>query len=120
MPDLYREGGIYWYTGGWNWRAFAAFLIAIIPSMPGLVATCGGYALPQGWLRVYDLAYFIGMALGIMLYLIFCHFSPPEGLGIMEELDDGRIIEGEHGSPELSAVEGSKETMTTDVEKLAR
>ncbi|KAK1183018.1 NCS1 family nucleobase:cation symporter-1 [Streptomyces sp. NBS 14/10] len=25
LPDLYREGGRYWYSGGWNWRALAAF-----------------------------------------------------------------------------------------------
>jgi nucleobase:cation symporter-1, NCS1 family len=35
MPDLYREGGIYWYTYRFNLRAFAAFFIGIIPSMPG-------------------------------------------------------------------------------------
>lgn len=44
MPDLYREGGIYWYSWGFNWRAFAAFFIGITPSIPGLVATCGGYS----------------------------------------------------------------------------
>jgi len=113
MPDLYREHGIYWYTYGFNLRAFAAFFIGIIPSMPGLVATCGGYSIGEGWLRVYDLAYFIGMFLGIVLYLTFCRIWPPEGLGIMEELDEGRVIEGEvgeHSSPSLSGEDVDKST----------
>lgn len=33
IPDLYLQGGIYWYTWGLNWRAFASFWIAAIPSM---------------------------------------------------------------------------------------
>lgn len=48
---------------------------------------------------MYDVAYFVGIALGIILYLIFCRIWPPEGLGIMEELDEERIIEGEIDAP---------------------
>jgi nucleobase:cation symporter-1, NCS1 family len=32
---MYKGHGIYWYTGGFNIRAFAAFLIAVAPLMPG-------------------------------------------------------------------------------------
>ncbi|CAM5740293.1 hypothetical protein SMICM304S_02736 [Streptomyces microflavus] len=27
LADLYRPGGRYWYRGGWNWRAVAAFAV---------------------------------------------------------------------------------------------
>lgn len=63
---------------------------------------------------MYDLAYFIGMALGIILYLTFCHFWPPKGLGIMEELDEGRILEGEHPTPSLSADEVDKSAVVSE------
>lgn len=33
---LYREGDIYWYSYGINWRAFAALLLGLVPLMPGL------------------------------------------------------------------------------------
>jgi hypothetical protein len=35
--ELYRPEGIYRFTGGWNWRAFVALLIAVIPNLPGMI-----------------------------------------------------------------------------------
>ena len=35
--QLYRPTGIYRFTGGWNWRAFTALLIAVIPNLPGMI-----------------------------------------------------------------------------------
>ncbi|GAA2784929.1 NCS1 family nucleobase:cation symporter-1 [Kitasatospora paracochleata] len=40
LADLYRPDGIYWYTGGWNWRAVTAFLIG------GLLAVGGSHGGP--------------------------------------------------------------------------
>jgi NCS1 family nucleobase:cation symporter-1 len=97
IPDLYQEHGIYWYTWGVNWRAYGVFFVSIAPAMPGLVATCGGYPLSEGWLRVYYSAYYVGMALGFILYTAVCYVFPPEGLGIQEELADGLIEGQEHG-----------------------
>jgi NCS1 family nucleobase:cation symporter-1 len=97
IPDLYQENGIYYYTHGWNIRAFGVFFVSIAPSMPGLVATCGGYSIAEGWLRVYYAAYFVGMALGFVLYTSVCYVYPPEGLGIQEDMPDGFIDGQEHG-----------------------
>jgi nucleobase:cation symporter-1, NCS1 family len=63
---------------------------------------------------VYDVAFFVGIALGIILYLIFCRIWPPEGLGIMEELDEGRIIEGKTDAPSLSGEDVDKSTMVLE------
>lgn len=35
IHELYKDHGIYWYSHGWNWRAFLAFLIAFAPLLPG-------------------------------------------------------------------------------------
>ena len=107
IPDLYEEHGIYWYTWGINWRAYAVFFVSISISMPGLVATCGGYEIAEPWLRIYYAAYFVGMAMGFILYVIVCHFFPPEGLGIQEELADG-FIDGEAHN---ASVEDMSKTM---------
>ncbi|WP_107644955.1 NCS1 family nucleobase:cation symporter-1, partial [Streptomyces sp. Ru87] len=40
LADLYRPGGRYWYTAGWNWRAVAAFAVG------GLLAVGGSYSAP--------------------------------------------------------------------------
>ncbi|MEU2507505.1 cytosine permease [Streptomyces sp. NPDC007863] len=33
--ELYRRGGAYWYAGGWNWRAVAAFLAGGVLAVGG-------------------------------------------------------------------------------------
>jgi NCS1 family nucleobase:cation symporter-1 len=35
VHELYRDRGIYWYDHGFNWRAFAAFVVGFGPLMPG-------------------------------------------------------------------------------------
>lgn len=35
VHELYKDHGIYWYNHGWNWRAYAAFLIGVAPLIPG-------------------------------------------------------------------------------------
>lgn len=36
VDDLYAEdSGEYWYTSGFNWRAFAAMAVGIAPCLPG-------------------------------------------------------------------------------------
>jgi NCS1 family nucleobase:cation symporter-1 len=44
LSDLYKHEGRYAYSGGWNWRAIAAVLIAVIPVIPGFLkaATTAG------------------------------------------------------------------------------
>ena len=38
LDDLFREQGAYTYRNGVNWRAIAAFVIAVLPVVPGFVA----------------------------------------------------------------------------------
>jgi NCS1 family nucleobase:cation symporter-1 len=46
VTDLYKHGGRYAYSGGWNWRAIAAVLIGVAPVLPGFIkaATTPGFA----------------------------------------------------------------------------
>lgn len=37
VPAMYDPHGRYRYAKGWNWRAFAALLIAIAPNLPGMI-----------------------------------------------------------------------------------
>lgn len=34
IPQLYQEGGIYWFTAGLNWRAFVAYFLGMWPALP--------------------------------------------------------------------------------------
>ena len=35
VNELYKDHGIYHYSYGFNWRAFAAFFIGLAPLLPG-------------------------------------------------------------------------------------
>lgn len=102
IPDLYKQDGVYWYHGGLNWRAFVTFFFVCAWSMPGFVAAVGGYSLPVGWTRVYQLSYFIGLFASAPIYVTICRFFPPLGLGVMENMDD-EVDYSEGVNPERSA-----------------
>jgi NCS1 nucleoside transporter family len=35
VDQLYTDRGIYWYNGGWNWRAYVSFVVGFAPLLPG-------------------------------------------------------------------------------------
>jgi nucleobase:cation symporter-1, NCS1 family len=73
LDDLYREQGAYTYRGGVNPRAVAAFVIAILPVVPGFLraaATPGGtVADPDLFDRLYAYAWFVTFGLSFVVYL---------------------------------------------------
>jgi NCS1 family nucleobase:cation symporter-1 len=39
IPQLYTPGGIYWFTGGLNWRAFVAYFLGMTWALPVSLAS---------------------------------------------------------------------------------
>jgi NCS1 family nucleobase:cation symporter-1 len=85
VDALYDEKGEYAYGGsGWNWRALAAFAIAVAPNLPGflnaatnrthaLAAAPGSTVLPlfpEIFDTIYGFAWFVGLFLGAAAYLV--------------------------------------------------
>ncbi len=35
--ELYKPYGIYRFAKGWNWRAYTALVIAVVPNLPGMI-----------------------------------------------------------------------------------
>jgi NCS1 family nucleobase:cation symporter-1 len=72
LKDLYLERGIYSYGGGVNWRAVAAFVLAIAPVVPGFVraATTPGGAVAEPGLfdTIYKYAWFVTFGLAFVIY----------------------------------------------------
>jgi cytosine/uracil/thiamine/allantoin permease len=81
IHDLFsgRKEGIYYYTGGWNWRAFAAYLLTMIPFLPGFAAICGAKNIPDGAQKLFALGSLIQTILAAIFYYAFCLISPPAG-----------------------------------------
>ncbi|KAL1847506.1 hypothetical protein VTK73DRAFT_10341 [Phialemonium thermophilum] len=90
LSDLYdpRPDGIYYYWHGFNWRAFAAWVIGFAPQLPGFVAALNdSVSVPVGCTRLYALAYPLGFVISFLFHVLFTKLSPPPGLGEIDEVD---------------------------------
>ncbi|RDW95060.1 hypothetical protein BP5796_00823 [Coleophoma crateriformis] len=95
IPELYRPGGIYWYTAGVNWRAFVAYFLGMFPALPGFVNAVGGLHVNEVWVRFYQVSYFFGYIVSGLLYWGLCTLFPPKGLGEQVDIDaDVFVIQG--------------------------
>ena len=67
--------GRYSYSGGINWRAMIALVVAILPVVPGFVRaalTPGGHGrrIPTFFDTLYTYAWFVTFALSAAIYLV--------------------------------------------------
>lgn len=74
LRDLFAVEGRYTYSNGFNWRAIAALVLAILPVVPGFITAAttpgGQVANPDLFDRLYTYAWFVTFALSFALYLI--------------------------------------------------
>ena len=70
VEDLYRRGGVYEYSRGWNWIAIVAFVLGVAPSLPGFVAALGGHPAGGFFGGVYNWAWFVGFTLSGVVYVV--------------------------------------------------
>lgn len=70
LRELFDPNGRYRYTGGFNWRAIVALVLAIAPCVPGFLhaATGGKIQCGQFLQTVYTYSWFITFAIGFLLY----------------------------------------------------
>ena len=46
LADLYQPNGVYWYAGGWNWRAVVALLVGAVLAVGGACSAPGQGPFP--------------------------------------------------------------------------
>ena len=79
VTDLYRRDGQYRYTAGFSLVGFAALALAVLPNLPGFLVRIGAAdakAFPAWLVAGYDYAWFVGFALGFVLYLFLRPLFP--------------------------------------------
>jgi NCS1 family nucleobase:cation symporter-1 len=78
VAALYDPDGEYRFTNGFSLVALAAFVLAVLPSLPGFLATVGlldKAAVPAFFLGLYNYAWFAGFALAFVMYCALRRFS---------------------------------------------
>ncbi|KAF5026732.1 hypothetical protein F66182_1150 [Fusarium sp. NRRL 66182] len=71
VDDLYagNKDSIYWYTMGINWRAFAAWVTGVAPTLPGFAATVDpSVQISDGAIELYYLNYLFGFVVSAVVY----------------------------------------------------
>jgi nucleobase:cation symporter-1, NCS1 family len=80
LAGLFDPKGRYSYGSGFNWRAIAALLLAILPVVPGFLraaTTPGGQVTnPNFFDTLYTYAWFVTFAIGFVLYYILMMNHP--------------------------------------------
>src|SRR5437773_4034241 len=73
VAGLYRTDGEYRYTNGFSIVAIVALIVAILPNLPGFLATVkivDPTSVPAFFVRLYDYAWFVGFAIAFVVYLV--------------------------------------------------
>lgn len=79
LTDLFAErGGRYWYTAGWNWRAFVATAVGAVLAVGGAYSAPGAGPFPEHGLipllqPLYDYSWIVGL---VSAFLVFLVLSP--------------------------------------------
>ncbi|KAJ7139898.1 NCS1 nucleoside transporter family [Mycena epipterygia] len=70
---LYRkESSVYWYTHGFNLRAIGAFLLALIPNLPGFAGKVNLHMnVPIGATYIFSVVWPVGLVVAAICYLLF-------------------------------------------------
>jgi len=77
VTDLYQTDGIYRYTNGFSIAALLAFSLAVLPNLPGFLSQIGMIGhVPAIFKTLYEQAWFVGLGIAFVLYLLFRKISP--------------------------------------------
>jgi NCS1 family nucleobase:cation symporter-1 len=71
VDQLYRDDGKYSYGNGWNNAALVAFIIGVLPNIPGFLNAAFPAAFPgvsDTFKGIYTYAWFVGIAISALAY----------------------------------------------------
>lgn len=104
IKDLYsgRSTGAYYFTWGFNWRAYAAYIAGILINVVGFAGAVGN-DVPKGAEYLYNVNFFGGFIVSSLTYWIFNKISPVPAtsdvwMEVGEEIDDVRVAYGSSGA----------------------
>ena len=86
IPDLFTsaKSGAYHYSKGWNYRAYIAYLIGIIPNFYGFLGVFG-VDITTPARRMYFFAYPMGLVLSFFSYWALNIIDPPKAYQVRGE-----------------------------------
>jgi len=102
ISHLFKRRGIYWYTHGFNWRAFVAWFAAIAPLLPGMLFSMGVPIPNRGILNMYSWNYVLVVVFSGLLYGTLCKIFPFPVRTDEEDFGKLYLIEGQEPEDSLA------------------
>jgi NCS1 family nucleobase:cation symporter-1 len=115
IPDLFTssQSGIYYYSRGWNYRAYIAYVVGIVPNFYGFLGVFG-VPITDGATKMYYFAYPVGLILSFTTYWLLNKANQPicSNMGQMfqEKFDDDTIEAVEAADSTTSRDRDGKDT----------
>lgn len=118
VPGLYRRHARYRYWRGINWRAAVAFLISLVPNVPGLAnAVNPSVSIGQGIRHLYNINYIWGLFSAALIYWLLSICFPAHETLLLESILDDPVVHGIEYTSGVSHDSGSgKEALEVHVE----
>lgn len=78
IRELYdaRKTGPYFFTLGFNWRAYAAYISGILINVVGFAGAVNGGNVPIGATYIYNFNFFCGFIISALMYWGLCKLYP--------------------------------------------
>ncbi|WVQ67214.1 uncharacterized protein L199_005409 [Kwoniella botswanensis] len=108
IEDLYNgsPSSIYWFKNGFHWRAIVAFIMGAWPFCPGFIMILIDPTATNAWVKLFNISFLVGLAIGFFVYLGICLVSPiPHQKEGLNYLDDERFCKNVSGEPSTPAVD---------------
>jgi NCS1 family nucleobase:cation symporter-1 len=68
IDDLYERDGAYSFSGGFNWVAMLALVVAVAPLVPGFLASLKVMSPSELFLKIYQWSWFVSFLLAAFVY----------------------------------------------------
>jgi len=85
IDQLYTDRGIYWYNGGWNWRAYVSFVTGFAPLLPGFAKSIDNSLDVGGAWKIYTFAWIFGFFLSMMVHYVLNTYISVATESLVEE-----------------------------------
>lgn len=109
IHELYNGNGIYRYNRfGINWRAYAAFAVAVAPLMPGFAKSIDPTLNVGNVWQVYTFSCTFGFLTSMTVYYLICRFVSDVGSAKIDEavLPPQKITSDEESAVSQEIIEG--------------
>lgn len=104
---LYQPHGIYRYTGGVNWRAVTAFLVGVIPNLPGFISSINPKIDVGVGVHPYQFGWLLGFTGTSIVYVALSKVFPPRETMIEQSVLPDDVYDAHGVVDEGVSVEGS-------------